>query len=203
MILYNKSECPFCWKVRLALAYKNLAFEEVVIDTNNKPESFLRLSLTGKVPLLVSGETLISESTLIVYYLEDLNTTPSLFPGSTADRHLGRMLNHYADTEIGPAIREAIFTQRNNPKEQWDTDVISRCQENWRQCLAYLNTLLASECYFTGAFSIAECALLPRFGLAEAYGLNALDSFPKLKQWYLFHQQSPQFQATAPGCVTC
>ena len=201
MVLYDKSECPFCWKVRLALGYKSIPFEEVVVDTANKPESFLRLSKTGKVPLLINAEQQISESTLIAHYLEDLKNTPSLFPGSIDDRLLGRTLNHYSDTEIGPAIRDAIFTQRNNSREQWDTDAISRCQENWRQCLLHLDQMLSSEHYFTGAFSIAECALLPRFGLATAYGLTALDDFPRLRQWYLFHQQTPLFQKTASARV--
>ena len=53
VILYDKDECPFCWKVRLALTTKSLQVEHITIDTENKPADFLALSPTGKVPLLI------------------------------------------------------------------------------------------------------------------------------------------------------
>lgn len=202
MKLYDKDECPFCWKIRLALSYKNISYDEITIDTNNKPDAFLEISPTGKVPVLDDNGLVINESTLIIHYLEDRNPQPSLYPGDTAERHQLRMLNHYSDTIIGPRIRDAIFTQRDNTEELWDKDAIKRSQEGWIQCLEELQPLLGSEKFFGKAFSIAECALIPRFALADAYNLTGLDKFPALDYWFNYHRDSNYFKDTAaPLCL--
>lgn len=200
MKLYDKTECPFCWKVRLALHYKNIAFEQLTIDTENKPAEFLSLSPSGKVPLLAVNEESLSESTLIAHFLEDYQSTPTLLPGDAKNKYKARALNHYSDTIIGPAIRDAIFTQRNRPESEWDQEAISRCGSNWQACLSFLDGQLSSETYFCNEFSLAECALIPRFALALAYNLSGIDEFPRLKQWYAVHSSNNLFAQTAPTC---
>lgn len=199
MVLFDKSECPFCWKVRLALSYKGISFTEKVVDTDNKSEEFLSISPTGKVPVLKTGEHILFESTLILHFLEDSQAKPSLLPGNTASRHLARYLNHYADTVIGPRIRDAIFTQRGKPESQWDKEAIQRSQDNWLLCLEELTPLLRGQYYFCEEPSFAECALIPRFALAEAYNLTGLDGFPKLNDWFDRLKTSKEFQTTAPA----
>jgi len=203
MILYDKSECPFCWKVRLALSYKGISFNEKVVDTDNKSQDFLTVSPSGKVPVLDTGEQTLNESTLILHFLEDLQPEPRLLSGDVHSRHLARYLNHYADTVIGPRIREAIFTQRGKPKSQWDTEAIAHSQIGWRTCLEELAPLLSSEQAFGESFSIAECALLPRFALAAAYNLTGLEDFPALHRWFDEYRHSTLFTTTAPAiCLT-
>jgi len=200
MVLFDKSECPFCWKVRLALSYKDISFIEKVVDTDNKSEEFLAISPTGKVPVLETGEHVLFESTLILHFLEDLQQSkPSLLPGNPASRHLARHLNHYADTVIGPRIRDAIFTQRGKPVSEWDQEAIQRSQDNWLLCLEELTPLLDGQRYFCGEPSFAECALIPRFALAEAYNLTGLKEFPALQDWFHGLKGSKVFRATAPA----
>lgn len=199
MILYDKSECPFCWKVRLGLEHKGIAFSELVVDTDNKSADFLTISPAGKVPVLhTADQQVLNESTLIIHYLEDLKPQPSLLLGGRNSRHMARYLNYYADTVIGPRIRDAIFTQRNNAEDKWDTEAIAKSQEGWRNCLEELQPLLSEEHYFCDGFSMAECALIPRFALAAAYQLTGLDDYPKLKYWFDYHRNSKLFKKTAP-----
>jgi glutathione S-transferase len=196
--LFDKAECPFCWKVRLALAIKNLPFAEITIDTDAKPESFLALSATGKVPLLQIDGELITESSTIIDALEARYSTPSLFGQSPQQRTLTAELNLYSDTVIGPAIRDAIFTQRGRPQSEWDTEAIEHSKLAWRGCLHWLAQKLAAPTAFAGDFSLAECALLPRFGLATAYGLHQAEEFPALNNWFEHHRKMAYYQTTAP-----
>jgi glutathione S-transferase len=198
LTLYDKSECPFCWKVRLAMHHLGIAFEEVTIDTDNKPAAFLAISPSGKVPLLDDNGLHISESTLIALYLDDLEPNASLFAGNAVNRHKSRSLNHYADTQIGPAIRDAIFEQRNKTENEWDQAVIAQCRDNWLECQAYLDQQLANESAFCGEFGLADCALLPRFALAAAYGMPIGNDYPRLKKWYAVHSSSEYFKQSAP-----
>jgi glutathione S-transferase len=63
--LYVSALCPFSQRVRLALAEKAVAAEEIEIDLRDKPAGFLKLSPHGKVPLLVHDGRAGSESAVI------------------------------------------------------------------------------------------------------------------------------------------
>lgn len=204
--LYDKDECPFCWKVRIALAIKDISVRHITIDTDNKPAEFLALSATGKVPLLDTGSQLITESTAICAALEADCPSPALMGSTAAERAFIAELNHYSDSVIGPAIRDAIFTQRGRPKADWDAAVIEQCQQQWRECLSWLNTTYLKQGSdhhtFASQLSLAECALLPRFALASAYGLDQASEFAALHRWYQHHRRQPYFTTTAPQLVS-
>ena len=71
---------PTCWRVRMALAHKNLGFETV-------PTPFTEIAAIGggvskTVPVLEHDGRFVSESTAIAHYLEDaFPERPSLFGG--------------------------------------------------------------------------------------------------------------------------
>ena len=48
--LYHHHNCPFCEKVRLALAAKNIIYQNVEVDMTNKPQWLIDLG--GTVPIL-------------------------------------------------------------------------------------------------------------------------------------------------------
>jgi glutathione S-transferase len=204
LTLYGKDECPFAWKVRLALVTKQLKFDYITIDTDNKPAEFLALSPTGKVPLLVIDQELVTESSEIIHQLESSYPRLTLYGCSVVQRDKIIALNQYSDTVIGPAIRDAIFTQRGRPRVEWDFDAIDRSKQRWLECLRWLDgqfggTSRANSTTFSDTFSLAECALLPRFALAQAYGLGQTSEFPDLHNWFTHHVDQPYFTNTAPA----
>lgn len=196
-LLFDKDECPFCWKIRLALVEKGVAFSDRRVDTDNKPAELLALNPLGKVPVLSMDDLVLTESTLVLHYLEDRYPQRSLLPQSPSQRHQARWLNHYADTVIGPRIREGIFEQRSKPEKQWDRERIDRAREGWRECLQELSSQFSGDEFFVGNFSIAECALIPRFGLALAYGLGELGDYPHLSSWFERCRQRTSYTRTA------
>lgn len=70
--LYSSDGCPYAQRARALLALREVPFELVTIDLKNKPASFLALSPTGRVPLLVDGERKLYESYVINEYLSDV-----------------------------------------------------------------------------------------------------------------------------------
>jgi glutathione S-transferase len=86
---------PYCWRIRLALAHKNLAVETIPWCFTEKAE--IAASGQGLVPVLVDGEKWIADSWAIANYLEDTYPdAPSLFGGSAA-RSLTRYYSSCAD----------------------------------------------------------------------------------------------------------
>jgi glutathione S-transferase len=54
----------------MALKAKGVEYQEVHIDTGNKPDSFLALTAAGTTPVLRDGETILTESEDIVQFAE-------------------------------------------------------------------------------------------------------------------------------------
>jgi glutathione S-transferase len=99
---------PFSWRVRYALAHKNLAAE--FRQTRFADVETIR-SLSGQkfVPILLDGETVVYDSWNIATYLEDrFPDHPSLF-GGLAGRGVTRLVNHWADTTLHFPLRLLIF----------------------------------------------------------------------------------------------
>ena len=55
-ILYHSPANPFCRKVRLLLAEKNMPFKTEIVEPWTRPESLLRLNPACEVPVLETPE---------------------------------------------------------------------------------------------------------------------------------------------------
>lgn len=95
---------PFCWRTRFALAHKGLEAEVA-------PWRFTeghRLAFSGQalVPVLVDGDTVLSDSWRIAEWLEAHHPEPSLFRGGAAAT---RFINAWADSVLHPALARLIL----------------------------------------------------------------------------------------------
>ena len=100
MTLYDAPACPFCARVRIALAEKGLGFDRVEIDLRNRPTWLYDLNPSGKVPVLNDGFVL-PESAVIMEYLEDRYPDPALLPADPAARAEARLAVFRFDDLLG------------------------------------------------------------------------------------------------------
>ncbi|HTY67546.1 MAG TPA: glutathione S-transferase family protein, partial [Alphaproteobacteria bacterium] len=75
LTLYNAPHSTCSQKVRICLAEKGLAFEDIRLDLGKarehlKPE-YLKLNPNGVVPTLVDGDDVIIDSSVICEYLDE------------------------------------------------------------------------------------------------------------------------------------
>jgi glutaredoxin len=87
--LYDAARCPFCARVRIALAEKGFDYERVEIDLGSRPDWIYELNPTGKVPVLDDGFVL-PESAVIMEYLDDRYPEQPLLPADPKSRALAR-----------------------------------------------------------------------------------------------------------------
>ncbi|MGE0664964.1 MAG: glutathione S-transferase N-terminal domain-containing protein [Sphingomonadales bacterium] len=93
----DRSVSPFVWRAKLALAHKGFSPDRIAIGYGDKA----RLAFSGqdRVPVLVDGDAVVSDSWRIACHLEDrYPDRPSLF-GGEGGRALARLFNHWCDTQ--------------------------------------------------------------------------------------------------------
>ena len=71
MKLYSAQVCPFAQRTRALLVHLDVPFELHEIDLRNRDPEFLRLSPSGRVPMLVDDGFRLYESQVINEYLAE------------------------------------------------------------------------------------------------------------------------------------
>ena len=101
MKLIDAARCPYCARVRLALAEKELDYETVEVDLADRPQWLLELNAPhGRVPVLDDGFTL-PESEVIMAYLDERYPERPLLPSDPGERAQARLLVHRFDESLG------------------------------------------------------------------------------------------------------
>ena len=90
--LYDADRCPYCARVRIALAEKGVEYETVVIDLDDRPAWIYEKNSTGRVPVLEEDAFLLPESAVIDEYLNERYPDPPLLPDDPGERALARTL---------------------------------------------------------------------------------------------------------------
>lgn len=196
LVLYNKPECPFCWKVRIALCEAGIDARLVDSATGGAQAVWRSLTPNQTVPVLVGDGLVIHESTVILEYLAD--RSGHLLPKSPSGRVVPRLINAYCDSVVGGGLREVVFEKRGKKAEDWDQARIDAGVAAFEQALVYLSGRLGPQPYFGTDYSMAECALTARLALAEVYGVRVPERFRNLREWYARMKARPSFGVAFP-----
>jgi glutathione S-transferase len=104
----NRRFSPYCWRAKLALAHKGLEVETIPWRFTDK--EVIAFSSQGRVPVLVDGDKVVSDSWAIAEYLEDAYPErPSLLNGA-GGRAVTRFVNAWADTNLNGALIRLVLT---------------------------------------------------------------------------------------------
>jgi glutathione S-transferase len=101
IVLYDAGRCPYCARVRIALAEKGIPYETVAIDLASRPAWLFEKNPVGKVPVLEDDGFVLPESVVIMEYLEERYPDPALLPADAADRANVRLALHRFDDALG------------------------------------------------------------------------------------------------------
>ncbi len=102
---------PYVRKLLVCLELKQLPYTIDPIVPFYGDESFARLSPLRRVPVLIDGDLVLADSTVICEYLDDRHPEPPLLPAEPAARARARWLEEYADSKLGEAFIWHLFNQ--------------------------------------------------------------------------------------------
>jgi glutathione S-transferase len=109
--------CPFVQRSRILLNTKEIPYEIVYIDLENKPEWFLKRVPTGKVPALFMGDETLFESAVINEFLDEV-TPGSILPDTPLARAKDRAWISLSDGLIMSQFRMMIAPDINSSKKE-------------------------------------------------------------------------------------
>ncbi|OZB61994.1 MAG: glutathione S-transferase [Lysobacterales bacterium 14-68-21] len=170
---------PYVRKVLAFLELKGIDYRIDPIAPFVGNEAFTQLSPLRRIPVLIDGELVLNDSSVICQYLEDRHPTPSLYPADPGQRARARWLEEYADTHLGDVLVWKLFFQLGAKRflfrEDADEALVRRArEEEIPAALDYLEAQLPPTGFVFGELSIADLSLASFFRTA-AFVKYAID----------------------------
>jgi len=183
--LYDYPDCPFCQKVRVVLAEKDLEYERLHVDLHKgqqRAPEFLKLNPYGKVPVLIDEDIVIYDSTIINEYLDEEYPNPRLMPEDSAGRARVRLLEDFGDNSFTPPAG-MILTELHKPEGERDAEKVRKYQSEIAWILGRLEVNLEGKEYLTSDFSLADVAFVPRILVLSQLGVELDARLQNVASW--------------------
>lgn len=200
MKIYDREGTPNAARIRIVLAEKGLEDQSEFVSVDliraeQKQPAFLAMNPIGKIPVLeLDDGTVISESTAITEYLDNLDGNPTLTGKTPREKGLIHMMQrrvemmvleaiddyfHYGTPGLGKALRPWRMPDWSGAKE-WGERRGAQAVQN----MPYFNDILAKKPFVAGdAFSMADISLWAALAFADAIGLPIAPELTALAAW--------------------
>ena len=189
MKLYSFQFSPNPLKVKWALKELKLDYqnEEVVLfKGEQRDEKFLMVNPKGKVPVLIDGEDVITESNAIIFHLGKRyggNLWPTdhsgeiralewmFFESSQMTQHCGPLwFNVFGNPKMGREIKSDKDMAKQIEGAEW---FLGKLERNFEK----------SEYLLGPDFSLADCALGTTLSILKLTSLGELRKWPRTKEY--------------------
>ncbi|WP_237213234.1 glutathione S-transferase family protein [Falsiroseomonas oryziterrae] len=171
--------CPYAQRAAIVLAEKGAPFTRTDIDLALKPDWFLAISPTGRVPLLRVDDEVLFESAAIAEYLDE-TIAPRLLPADALQRARQRAFVEFASGTLADIA--ALYMAP-------DQDGYAAKRRALRTRFARLEEELDPQGpYFAGpGFGLVDAAFAPAFRYFDvidpATCEDSFDRLPRIARW--------------------
>ncbi len=174
---------PYVRKVLACLELKRLDYAVDPITPFFGNDEFSLLSPLRRIPVLIDGDMVLSDSSVICAYLDEAYAGYALLPEGPSDRARARWFEEYADTRLGDLFIWGLFYQKFVRCLVWneETDeerVRKTVEEDAPAALDYLESELPESGFLFGPLGLADIALASFFVNARYAGFT-----PDAERW--------------------
>lgn len=180
---------PFVRKVLAVLDLKRLAFEVDPVVAFFTDERFTALNPLRRIPVLIDGDAVIADSSVIAAYLDEAHPSPPILPAAPADRARARWLDSFAATRMADIFLWRCFNAVVIKPSVWGEP---RDMEAFRATLAgpvaeimdYLETAAPEAGFVLGEFGLGDISVAVMFrSMRHARWTPDAARWPKTAAW--------------------
>jgi glutathione S-transferase len=160
---------PYVRKVLACVLLKGLPYEIDPITAFFGNDEFERLSPLRRIPVLIDGDLVLTDSSVICEYLDEAYPQRPLMPKGVRERARSRWLEEYADTRLGDLFIWGLFYPKFVHPLIWgEPGDAARVERTLEQGLPremdYLEGELAEDGFlFGGEIGLADIAIATFF----------------------------------------
>ncbi len=210
--VYEHNESVCCQKVRITLAEKQIDHELVNVSfeaREHRSPAFLAINPRGNVPVIIHDGRIITESTIIVEYLDEAFPGPQLMPDEPYWRARRRLWARRIDDEmhiphittisfniafaklrkIDDKFDDGVGLRPEHRKDFYaglDSEPMRRSLRAYQAFLNDINATLADNPFLAGPrFSLADIDVIPYIWRLHNLQLAALwKTMPRIQDWF-------------------
>jgi maleylacetoacetate isomerase len=202
--LYSFSRSSAAYRVRIALNFKNVAYDMVPIHLQkdggrHKSAEYRAINPQMRVPALeLPGGEVLVQSLAIINYLEETFPEPPLLPPDARSRAHVRAVADIVACDIHPLNNLAPLNYLRDPLKQ-DQEAVRTWYRHWiHEGFAAIEALIKPGPYaFGSAVTLADVCLVPQVANAKRFKVP-LETFPKILGAEEACQQLPAFDKARP-----
>ncbi|OJZ16756.1 MAG: glutathione S-transferase [Thiobacillus sp. 65-29] len=164
MTLYSGSTDPYSHRCRIVLFEKDMDFEVIDVDMHNKPEEIASISPTGKMPVLVERDLVLTEANIINEYIDERFPHPQLMPPDPVMRARARLVLFNFERDLYTHV---------DTLEHSLSKASDKARQEIRDNLSQLTPILTKQKYLMNdEFSMLDVAIAPLLWRLEHYGIE-------------------------------
>jgi len=189
-ILYTYRRCPYAMRARMALQYAGIQVDHREIDLRNKPQSMLRLSPKGTVPVLNLDGLVLDQSLEIMHWALKVSDPDGW---NMLDENIAQ-----AWIEKNDELFKSLLDQYKYPNRYPNTNQATVLDDAIALMLRPMESALGSSLYLLGdKMTWVDVAIFPfirQFSMADQQKFEQLP-FPHTQKWLRRHIESKLFLA--------
>ena len=202
MLIVGNHVSPYARKVFVALDMKGIAYEMDPIVPFYGTEEFTRISPLRRIPVLIDGDLVLNDSTVICEYIDERWPAPPLMPKSPAHRAKARWMEEFADSRLGDLLIWRLFYQKTIVPFVWKREpdaavIASVVERDLPQALDWIEARAPGEGFLFDHVCIADIAYACFFRNASLVGYEIdAERWPRTAGWLARVRAVPAFEGT-------
>lgn len=167
LALYAHPFSSYCWKVLIALWETGTPFEYRRLDDPAHLQRWQALSPFGRMPLLVDGDRVLHESTIIIESLQLRGPCAvPLIPADPAAALNVRLLDRLSDQYLMTPMQTIVFDAARGDAPR-DPHGVSKARELLDTAYGWWDAQMQGREWAADTFSLADCATAPALFYAD------------------------------------